>query len=77
MDALEHAAVDELAQVAPDRLRGHAERVGEDGDLDLTVVAGPGQDLALPLVLLHDDHLPHDPRLVHRTAVREGPGDRG
>jgi hypothetical protein len=51
--ALEHAAVDQLAQVATNRLGGDAEVVGEGGDFYPAVGAGPGQNLALTLVSLH------------------------
>ena len=57
MHPLEHAALDELAQVAAYGLRGDVEVVGEAGDLDPAVVPGAGQDLSLSLVSLHRERL--------------------
>ena len=50
---LQHAPLDELAQVAADGLLGDGEVRGEGADLDPAVGAGPDQDLALTLVRLH------------------------
>ena len=53
VDALEHPALDELAQVAAHGLGSDVEVVGERRDLDPSVVAGAGQDLSLTLVGFH------------------------
>ena len=61
---LQDAALDELAQVAPDGLLGTARSAGEAADLDPAVGAGPDQDLALTLVRLHRRLLPLPPSRV-------------
>ena len=54
MRALQHAALHELAQVAPDGLLGDREVAGQAADLDAAVGPGAGEDLPLALVRLHD-----------------------
>jgi hypothetical protein len=53
VDSLQHAALDELAQVSAYGLGSDAEVVGEGRDLDPTVVPRALQDLSLPLVSFH------------------------
>ena len=53
VDAVQHPAVDELAQVAAYGLGGHVQGVGELAHVHLAVVPGAGEDLSLTLVGFH------------------------
>ena len=75
MHPLQHAPVDELAQVATHGLLGDGEVRGEGADLDPAVRAGPDQDLALTLVRLHRAPSRSDPcDLGHASSLHEGTG---